>query len=68
VFRSLAALARSGVSTAHTRCGQPATVLRIAAYPALSVPNRPVASTVSRSSSTSIEQGGPDEIRVRPPN
>jgi hypothetical protein len=30
------------------------TVLRIAAYPALSVSNRPVANTVSRSSTTSI--------------
>jgi len=28
--------------------------LRIAAYPTLSVPNRPVANTVSRSSTTSI--------------
>ena len=41
-------------STAQTRSGHPATVLRIAAYPALSVPNRPVASTVSWSSTTSI--------------
>jgi hypothetical protein len=41
-------------STAHNRCGHAATRLRIAAYPALSVPNRPVANTISRSSTTSI--------------
>jgi hypothetical protein len=39
---------------AQTRSGHRDTVLRIAAYPALSVSNRPVASTVSRSSTTSI--------------
>ncbi len=41
-------------STAHIRSGNAATCRRIAAYPALSVVNRPVASTVSRSSTTSI--------------
>jgi hypothetical protein len=41
-------------STAQTRSGQAATCLSIAAYPAMSVPNRPVVSTVSRSSTTSI--------------
>jgi len=41
-------------STAQTRCGQARTCLRIAAYPTLSVPNRPVVNTVSRSSTTSI--------------
>ncbi len=41
-------------STAQVRPVHAATRLRIAAYPALSAPNRPVASTVSRSSTTSI--------------
>ncbi len=41
-------------STAQTRSGHAATCLRIAAYPALSVPNRPVASTLSWSSTTSM--------------
>jgi len=41
-------------STAQVRSGNPATRLRIALYPALSVVNRPVASTFSRSSTTSI--------------
>jgi hypothetical protein len=41
-------------STAQTRCGQARTSLRIAAYPTLSVPNRPVANTVSWSSTSSI--------------
>ncbi|QWZ10178.1 hypothetical protein KRR39_10800 [Nocardioides panacis] len=41
-------------STAQTRSGQRDTVFRIAVYPGLSVLNRPVASTVSCSSTTSI--------------
>ena len=41
-------------STAHIRSRYPATCLRIAAYPALSVVNRPVARTVSLSSTTSM--------------
>jgi hypothetical protein len=41
-------------STAQVRSAYAATCLRIAEYPALSVPNLPVVNTLSRPSTTSI--------------